>query len=146
MEDDFSKNEIPAPIHTDDIVKEIENELMGNNKKPYITSKDFRIAYNESVEKGEPTEKLLKCFKKIAQGWGKRYPNTNEQDLDTYIWFAVSEAWRKWKRYDPAISGNLFAFFTSVIKNDMALAHNKLHKNKHLHISIDGLYVNQSQL
>jgi hypothetical protein len=114
--------------NTIQITKEIDNEI--DKTKFYLA----------------PTNGLIKMFEKIARGWGRKFPQTNQQDLDSYVAFAVSEAWRKWKKYNPTVSGNLFAFFTSVISNDMALAHNKLNKNKHLHIPIDGLFVNQSQL
>lgn len=126
------------------VVNEIDDNL--DKKKYYIAPKDFRFEYYTSIDFDKPTNGLLEMFEKIARGWGRKYPKTNKQDLDSYIGFAVSEAWRKWKKYDPSKSDNLFAFFTSVIKNDMALAHNNLNRNKHLHVPIDGLFVNVSQL
>lgn len=134
--------DVPESDEEQDIIQQQEIK----KKRYYVKPADFRLEYYKSIEADEPTRGLLVMFEKIARGWGSKYPNTNKLDLDSYVNHAVTEAWRKWKKFNPQISGNLFAWFTSVIKNDMAQASNKLNHNKHLNISIDALFINQSQL
>lgn len=115
-------------------------------KKFYIAPKDFRAEYNLSIQLGEATNKLIGYFDKIARGLSRKFPHANKQDQETHIGFAVSEAWRKWRKYDPNVTPSIFAFFTSTIRNDLAYSSNILKKNKHRNISIDGLFINTSEL
>lgn len=78
-------------------------------------------------------------FEKIAKHYIPIYRSKNKQDNNACINFATTQAWLKWDKYDRERSDNIFAFFTKMIKNDMALHHNTITKGKNRNISIDAL-------
>jgi hypothetical protein len=112
-----------------------------NKSKYYIPPEEFHAEYKLSQEKGEPTRKLLLMFEKIAKRFSTKYRCTNKLDTDSCVNYALTEAWLKWDKYDPARSKNIFAFFTEVISNDLRYHHNLITKHKD-HISFDVLFAN----
>lgn len=108
----------------------------------YLPPEKFLKEYNLSVEQGKPTDRLIQMFKTIATEFSKVWVHTNKCDRDACINFAVSEAWRKWDKYDTNVSSNLFSFFTTIISNDLRLHYKKLTKSKDINISIDALFSN----
>lgn len=112
------------------------------NKNYYVKPDDFHNEYLLSIDKNEPTHKLLLMFEKIAKKYSTKFRG-NKLDIDSCVSYAMTEAWKKWKKYDNERSSNIFAFFTQMIKNDMAQHHNKIFHKKELHVSIDSLFVNQ---
>lgn len=108
--------------------------------KQYVTPKEFQEEYTKSLEKGEPTQKLILFFQKIAKGYAPTLGTANKIDTDACINFAVSEAWLKWKKFNSELYSNHFAFFTSMIGNDLKQHYNDLmHGNKNS-ISIESLF------
>lgn len=111
-------------------------------KKYYLEPDDFHFEYKESMKNGKPTDKLLKMFELIARKYITVYGSANKDDIDACINYAAFEAYRKWDKYDSDRSPNIFSFFTMMIKNDMALHYNYLHKGKKVNISIDAIFNN----
>ncbi len=114
---------------------------MSNTSNYYVNPKEFQEEYDLSLKNDEPSKKLLLMFQKIAKGYSKKYTG-NKIDTDACVNYALTEAWKKWKKFDRTRSSNIFAFFTQMIKNDLAQHHNKIFKNKKFNISIDALFVN----
>lgn len=108
----------------------------------YLPPEKFLKEYNLSVEQGQPTDRLIQMFKLLATEFSKVWVHTNKCDRDACINFAVSEAWRKWDKFDTNVSNNLFSFFTTIISNDLRLHYKKLTKSKDINISIDALFSN----
>lgn len=106
----------------------------------YLKAEDFQAEYDKSVQLGEPTSKLLNMFEKIAKRFSTTFQYYNTQDRDACVNFALTEAWLKWKKYDRERCDNIFAFFTTMISNDMRLHYNNLMKGKDVNISIDALF------
>lgn len=111
-------------------------------KKNYIDAKEMQEEYDLSLQLGKPTDKLIGMFKKIATHFYGGFQSLNRLDDAAIISFAVSEAWKKWRKYDSQRSLNIFSFFTTVIANDLRTHYNKLTKNNHRHISIESLFLN----
>ncbi len=114
---------------------------MSKQQVYYVKPEDFHTEYTLSEQKGKPTDKLIKMFEKIAIGYSKRYRG-NKIDIDACVNYATFEAWKKWDKYNKERSSNIFAFFTQMIKNDLAQHHNKIFHKKELYISIDSLFTN----
>lgn len=108
--------------------------------KIYVQPKDFQIEYNKSLENGTPTPRLLEFFQKIAKGFAPTLGTANKIDTDACINFAVTEAWLKWKKFDSEVSNNYFAFFTSMISNDLKQHYNELTHGNKKSISIESLF------
>lgn len=125
---------------------EAYNDIITDKKKKkkkkehYLTSAQLYEEYYKSKETGVATNKFIKYFGLIARRYARRYNNLCPQDLDFVVADAVSEAFQKWQKFNPEKSENIFAFYTQMIKNDMTASYNRLRKNSHLNISIEGLY------
>lgn len=114
---------------------------MSNTKNFYVKPVDFQNEYDKSLSLDAPTALLLKMFEKIGIGYSKKFGG-NKLDQDACVNYALFEAYKKWKKYDSTRSPNIFAFFTQMIKNDMAQHHNKIFHKKNLYVSIDALFIN----
>lgn len=108
----------------------------------YASPKDLTTEYNKSLELGQPTEKLLLLITKIAKNYIKIDRFINKIDEDACVNFAVSEAWRKWNKFNPEKSDNLFSYFTSMLGNDIILHRKQLKRHSNVNISIDVLTAN----
>ena len=111
------------------------------NPNHYVQQNDFHNEYLKSVEIKKPTDKLLLMFEKIAIGYSRKFIG-NKLDIAACVSYAQTEAWKKWDKYDEKRSNNIFAFFTQMIKNDLAQHHKKIFHKKELYISIDSLFTN----
>ena len=112
--------------------------------KNYVPAKDIEAEYQASISLGQPTDKLLVMFKKIATGFISTYNPRNVTDKNACINYAVSEAWRKWDKYNPERSDNVFSFYTTMIANDLRNHYKEITKGKSRNISIDALFSNQN--
>ena len=83
----------------------------------YINNKEYLKAINESIEKDELTKEMINLLTLHIDELGRVYENNiryeDIEDMKQYVWIRILHAWRK---YNPTISENCFAFFTSVIK------------------------------
>ena len=104
----------------------------------YLKNAVLKDNYNESIRLGFCTDKLLRNFFILANNIYKTLGRETDRDRDACINYAVSEAWQKWNEYVPEKSSNIFAFFTSMIMNDLRIHYNQLnHKNiKHISLSL----------
>lgn len=105
----------------------------------YLQPKIFLAEYNKSIEKGEPTDKLINYFEKIAKKFATTFEYKNKIDFDACINYAVTEAWIKWAKYDTEKSENMFSFFTTMISNDLRIHYKQITKGKKTSISIEAL-------
>lgn len=117
-----------------------KHNTKSRGRQQYLTPGELKQEYLTSIEKGKPTDKLVKMFEKIAKKYSNRLTFTNKCDLDACINWAVTEAWIKWNKYDEERSPNIFAFFTQMIKNDLMQHSQNINKGKDITISIDALY------
>lgn len=115
-------------------------------KKYYVSPDDFIKEYEKSLSLGKPTDILLKYFTKIAKGFSSTFVNKNKIDYDACVNYAVSEAWRKWDKFDYQNRGEkIFNFFTTMIANDLRQHYNDLTRGKKINISIDALFSNTNK-
>lgn len=105
----------------------------------YLDPKYLQECYKDSIENGECSGELLECFQKIAEEYVKIFPNTNDCDRRACINYAMTEAWLKWNKYDPTRSSNVFAFYTSMIGNDLKIHYNFIKRHNKTKISLDSL-------
>jgi len=110
--------------------------------KIYVTPKELFAEYNTSIENGKPTEKLVVLFTKIAKHFATTFNYKNTCDLNACVNYAVSEAWRKWDKFNPAVSDNVFSFYTTMISNDLRIHFNFITRGKNKQISIEVLFSN----
>lgn len=108
----------------------------------YITREMLMQEYEKSIEQDRCTDKLLEYFTKIAKRFSTIYRNQNRTDWNAIVNYAVSEAWLKWKTYDPKRTPNIFSYYTTIIANDMRNHYKYINKGKSINISIDALFTN----
>jgi hypothetical protein len=65
---------------------------------------------------------LFKICKKAIGKLSYKYPD----DIDDGVSTAMEKCLRYWKNYDDTISLNVFAYFTSMVRNAYAESFNKL--------------------
>jgi DNA-directed RNA polymerase specialized sigma subunit len=121
-------------------------------KNYYLPPDKFAEVYQAAKDNNNPTMLLFYCFRLIAENFSNVYNNTSQQDKDAIINYAISEAWRKWDKFDPEVSKNLFSFFTTMISNDMKTHYNLIFgknrnkDNKYKFVSIEKLFGNLNQI
>lgn len=120
---------------------------MSTNKTNYYLPPDkFAKIYQEAKSLKKPTPELFNCFELIARNFSKNYNNTSIKDRESIINYAVSEAWRKWDKYDETVTTNIFSFFTTIISNDMKTHYNLIFgknrnkKGEYTFVSIESLF------
>ena len=96
----------------------------------YLTAEKLRNDFEESLKLNKCSKALLDDFQLIAVNAIRRLNNGNEKhiDKDACINYAVSEAWKKWKLFNPEKTTNIFSFYTTMILNDMRIHYNYLNK------------------
>lgn len=105
----------------------------------YLDPKYIEDCFNDSISKNQCTKELLDCFQKIAENFTTKFKNVNDDDRRACINYAVSEAWQKWRKYDKERSQNIFAFYTTMISNDLKIHYNYLNQHSSMKISLDSL-------
>lgn len=113
---------------------------MAKDKPYYVDPQKFHEEYELSLIADEPTRKIMLMWEKIARGMSRTFPQVNKIDTDACVNFAVTQAWRKWKKYDKERSNNIFAFFSQIIKNDLQTHHNTIKKHSKNCISLDAIF------
>lgn len=105
----------------------------------YIDPNEMRKEFDECLKKGVCSRKLMNMFVKIAEGFSVKFMYLNSVDKRACINFAITEAWRKWNKFDPSRSDNIFALFTTMISNDMRQHYKQITKNYPRSISIESI-------
>lgn len=114
-------------------------------KKQYLNPKKFEEEYIKCWKEDKCSNELLLMFQKIGYHFSLRFCYCNDYDRRSCVNYALTEAWQKWKCFDFERSSNLFAFFTTMIANDLRIHWNSLTKNKSLHISLESLLSNEQK-
>lgn len=96
--------------------------------------------YEKSLQQDACTDQMLKYFRRIAVEFSTIYRNQNRTDWNAIVNYAVSEAWIKWRQYDPMRTDNIFSFYTTMIANDMRTHYKLINKGKSINISIESLF------
>lgn len=96
----------------------------------YLPPEIFKAEYEKCRSNDVCSNQLIFMFEKIAKNYYKKLPQLSTKDNQAIIAYGTSQAWRKWKSYDKNVSGNLFAFFTQMIRNDMITHFNKITEGK----------------
>lgn len=105
----------------------------------YINPNEMRREWDACMKKDECSRKLLSMFELIARHFSRNFMYLNNTDKEACINFAVTEAWQKWRRFDPTVTENIFALFTTMISNDMRQHFKQITKNYSRNISIEAL-------
>ena len=114
------------------------------NKNYYVTPEELQTEYSNCIDAGKVTDKMLKLFTKIAKHFATTFDYTNKCDAEACINYAVSEAWQKWQKYNSEKSDNIFAFYTTMIANDLKLHFKLITKGKSKSIYIETLLSNEN--
>jgi len=102
----------------------------------YLKNSVFTKHYNDSLTSGQCTKEFLSDFFLLAENIYKTLGRETDMDRSACINYAVTEAWQKWIQYDPKKSPNIFAFFTSMISNDIKIHYNYLNRIGNRSISL----------
>ena len=102
----------------------------------YLKNEVLEKHHKDSIEKGECLQPLLDDFFLLAKNIYKTLGQETDLDRDACINYAVTEAWLKWDKYTPERSSNMFAFFTSMIMNDLRIHYNYLNRVSNRSISL----------
>jgi hypothetical protein len=94
-----------------------------------IDKADFTREILASKARGELTSKATDYFIKLASHAIKALSFTDPRDREDCIQFALLDLLLYWRNFDPLVSNNAFAFFTSVTFNGYAKGFKKIHKN-----------------
>lgn len=109
----------------------------------YLSQKELFTEYNNSINAGKCTDKLLVYFRRLAKRISTTFEYVNKQDLNAVVEYAVAEAWMKWDTFNPERTNNIFSFYTTMIINDMRTHYKEITKGKDLNISIESLFTNK---
>lgn len=110
----------------------------------HVKNADLRNEIIECKKNDELSEKALNMFilmsKKYATKYSFRYP----EDKDDCIQSAVIDCYKYWRGYDPEISENAFAYYSTFIRNGFGKAWRQLYggvpQSKMLSLSNNTIY------
>jgi hypothetical protein len=119
--------------------------MVETKKRIYVSHDEMLAEYHNSQKAGQPTEKLVVLFTKIAKHFSTQFRYVNKCDENACINYAVSEAWRKWDKFDVRITDNVFSFYTTMLANDLRIHYKKITKGKNVNISIESLFSNDNK-
>jgi len=104
-------------------VEFIDDTLNQGKKDPsshYVKNADLLAELKKCKETGELSTEAVLMFQQIATKMSSKLKYNNEMDREDCIAFAVLDCIRYWKNFDPDVSTNPFAYFTSMCKNGFA--------------------------
>jgi len=94
----------------------------------YVRNADLLAEILKSKEQDKLTDEAAKMFVQIATKMSAMLKYNNPDDREDCISTAVLDCLRYWRNFDPNITQNAFAFFTSVIRNGYAKGWRQLGK------------------
>ena len=111
----------------------------------YLTNKEILTELRKSKDQGELTEDCKTMFQIMAVNISRKLVYQNPMDREDCIQEAVFCCLKYWRSFDeskctPSKGPNPFAYFTSCIRNGMAIGFNKLHPKEMKTISLNSLY------
>ena len=104
------------------------NQPKKSVKTHYVRNADLLAEILKSKEQDELTEEAAKMFVQIATKMSSMLKYNNPADREDCISSAVLDCLRYWRNFNPDITKNAFAFFTSVIRNGYAKGWRQLGK------------------
>ncbi len=111
---------------------EFIDDTLDQPKKPtsshYVKNADLLAEIIKCKEQDELTEEAAKMFVQIATKMSTMLKYNNHDDREDCISAAVLDCIRYWRNFNPDITQNAFAFFTSVIRNGFAKGWRSLDK------------------
>lgn len=102
----------------------------------YLKNKDLMNHYNQSLKEGTPSKELLDDWFLIANNVYKTFAPDNSDDKLACVNYAVGECYIKWGKYNPERTPSIFAFFTSMVSNDIKQHYKILNRHNSRTISI----------
>jgi hypothetical protein len=107
-----------------------ERSAVKRDGKYYVKPKELYLEIMKSKEQGELTKGAVDMLYKIANKTIERLSYKYEDDKYDGVQLAMLKCLLYWKNFNPEISPNAFAFFTSVVRNAYAESFNKLNRVK----------------
>jgi len=101
-----------------------------SNKRYYVNPDDFRDEIIKSKEKDELTHKAVEMLMLMANEISRTFSYKDPMDKEDCIAFAIEDAVRYWRGYNPEISKYAFAYFTRMIFNGLQKGWKKLYPIK----------------
>lgn len=101
------RSKVEWPLKKDDLLNEV------------LTSK----------ERDELTPRAVQMFQLIAVNANRKLRYRNQMDKEDCISGGIEDLLKYWRRFDPTVSDNAFAFFTQMAKHGFAKVWKKLHPN-----------------
>lgn len=108
----------------DDTLNQSQNDYGSH----YVKNADLLAEILKSKEQDELTTEAAKMFTQIATKMSTKLKYNNPDDREDCISSAVLDCLRYWRNFDPNITKNAFAFFTSIIRNGYAKGWRQLGK------------------
>ena len=105
--------------------------------KDYLNGKDFRDEIVACLKTKELSRTATNMFIILANRANRKMPYRDYRDKEDCIQSALYDLCKYWKRFNPEISDNAFAYFTQIAKNGYAKEFKKIHKNSIEFISLD---------
>lgn len=110
----------------------------------HVKNADLRDEIIKCKEADELSPEALDMFILMAKKFSTKLNYVHPEDREDCISFAVMDCYQYWRRYDPEISQNAFAYYTQIIKNGFAKGWRKLYgnfpKSKKISVSNNKIY------
>lgn len=117
---------------------------MANDKRHYVSNKEFQKEMIESKARGVLTPRAVELMLKIANKLATtKFYYVFEDDRYTCMSQGVEDCIRYWRNFDPVKYDNPFSYFTMVILNGMKRQFNQLYTvpaSKRVSLSNTNLY------
>lgn len=105
-----------------------------------IPKADLLAEVMKSKEQDQLTARCMQMFILIATNSNRKLRYRNPMDKEDCIAGGLEDLIKYWRRFDPAISDNAFAFYTQIAKHGFAKVWKKLHPNGFDNISLSNDY------
>lgn len=88
----------------------------------YVKNKDLREEIAKCKAEDKLSDKAIIMFQLMADKYSRTFNYIHDDDRRDCISVAVIDCYKYWKGYDPEISDNAFAYYTTVIRNGFSKA------------------------
>lgn len=95
----------------------------------YVKNADLKNEIIKCKCNDELSNAALKMLSLMARKFSLNYSYYYEEDREDCISVAVIDCWKYWRGYNPVMSENAFAYFSTIIHNGMKKQWNILYKN-----------------
>jgi hypothetical protein len=106
-------------------------------EKHYLKNKDFTQEIIISKHQDELTDKAVKMIQILAKRAIRKLHYDDPRDPEDCIMSAIYDMLKYWRNFDPNVSNNAFAFFTSIATNGYAKEFKKIQKGQSELLSLD---------